>query len=229
MLTAFLSLVVLFILTKLMGKRQISQMSMFDYIVGITLGSLGGDFALAPEGDMLYVGIAMAVYACVSLFISFITTKSIVLRRFLVGKPFTLMKHGQIYEDNFRKTKLDLHEFLSSMRNEGHFDISKIELAVLESNGKISFMPKAEYRPLTPSDKHMKPDPEGLVLNLIVDGNIILKNLDYSGRDMQWLNKELKKADVTSVRDVFLATCDINGAICVFKKNERPQPTDVWV
>jgi uncharacterized membrane protein YcaP (DUF421 family) len=88
----------------------------------------------------------MVIYACVSLFISFITTKSIKQRRILVGKPFTLLKHGQIYEDNFRKTKLDINEFLSSMRNEGYFDISKIELAVLESNGKISFMPKAEYR-----------------------------------------------------------------------------------
>jgi uncharacterized membrane protein YcaP (DUF421 family) len=202
---------------------------MFDYIVGITIGSLGGDFAIAPEGEVLYVGIAMVIYACVSLFISFITTKSIKLRRILVGKPFTLLKHGQIYEDNFRKTKLDINEFLSSMRNEGYFDISKIELAVLESNGKISFMPKAEYRPLTPNDKKIKPDPEGMVLNLIVDGNIIYKNLDYSGRDMKWLNKELKKAGFTSVENIFLATCDINGALCVYEKNKKPQPIDVWI
>jgi uncharacterized membrane protein YcaP (DUF421 family) len=171
----------------------------------------------------------MVIYACVSLFISFITTKSIILRRFLVGKPFTLLKHGQIYEDNFRKTKLDINEFLSSMRNEGYFDISKIELAVLESNGKISFMPKAEYRPLTPNDKKIKPDPEGMVLNLIVDGNIIYKNLDYSGRDMTWLNKELKKPASIPLRIFFWRPATSTAHYASMRRIKNPQPIDVWI
>lgn len=228
-MTSFLSLVVLFMLTKMMGKRQISQMSMFDYIIGISIGSLGADFALSPNDEILHVGVAMVVYACISLFISFITTKSIILRRFLVGKSFTLMRHGQIYEDNFKKTKLDLHEFLSSMRNEGYFDISKIELAVLESNGRISFLPRAEHRPLTPNDEKIKPEAEGMVLNLIIDGIIIEKNMKYSGKDILWLKNELNKAGIKSVSDVFLATCDVNGVLSVFKRNINPQPIDVWV
>ena len=228
-LNSLISITVLFILTKLMGKRQISQLSMFDYINGITIGSIGAEFALAEEGKAIYAAAAMTVYALVCILISYSTCKSIALRRLFEGRSLTLIKNGEFYEKNFKRTKLDINEFLSNMRTEGYYDVSKIELAVLEANGKISFLPKAQYRPLTPDDQNIKVSEEGIVYNIIIDGKLIEKNLKYAGKNLEWLVKELKKQGEEDINKIFLATCDMYGKLSVFKKSGNKAPGDVWV
>ena len=146
------SVIILFLLTKLMGKRQIAELSMFDYINGITIGSIAAEMATSLEDDFLEPLIAMVVYAIVSIIISLLSCKSLKIRNFLIGKPLVLIDNGKLVRNNLKKSKLDLSEFLTQCRTSGYFDISKIDTAIMESNGKISFIPISSDRPATPND-----------------------------------------------------------------------------
>lgn len=134
------SLVTLFILAKIMGYRQMSQMSMFDYINGITIGSIAAEMATELDQTPLHGIVAMTVYALFALLLSFLSMKSITMRRLIVGRPVLLLNNGSIYE-KLKKAKIDINEFLIQCRVAGYFDISKLQSAVLEADGRISFLP----------------------------------------------------------------------------------------
>ena len=156
--TSLISLAALFLLTKLMGNKQVSQMNLFDYIVGITIGSIAAEMATeldTPENSLL----AMAVYAVVAVCISLLTNKSLAARRIMTGKPLILMDGGVIYRDNLKKAKMDLGEFLMYCRIGGYFDLSQIQTALLEHNGKVTFLPVEMQRPATPADFSTQPLP----------------------------------------------------------------------
>lgn len=138
------SIIAIFVLTKLMGYRQMSQMSMFDYIIGITIGSIAAEMATSLEENFIQPLTAMIVYALAAVALAWVTSKSIKARRVIEGFPLVLLNHGELYRQNLKKAKLDVTEFLEQCRVNGYFDISKLETAILEGNGKISFLPKAE-------------------------------------------------------------------------------------
>lgn len=142
-LTSVGSVAYLFILTKLLGNKQMSQLSMFDYINGITIGSIAAEMATALEDDFLLPMIGMAVYTAAALLISLVASHSIKLRKFLIGRPLILYDNGKLYRECMKKAKLDLNEFLTECRNNGYFNLSEIQTAILETNGKISILPAA--------------------------------------------------------------------------------------
>ena len=137
------SLVILFLLTKLMGNREISQLTMFDYIVGITIGSIAAEMSTSLENNFIEPVVAMLIYGIVSFSISFFTCKSLNMRRFFTGKAKILLDNGKLYRKNFKSAKLDINEFLMECRINGYFNLSDIQTAILEPNGRISFLPKA--------------------------------------------------------------------------------------
>lgn len=213
------SVVTLFILTKIMGYRQMSELSMFDYINGITIGSIAAEMATELEADFMNPIIAMVVYTIFSVALSYISTKSYKARQFIAGKPIILINDGEIYEKNLKKAKIDMSELLVQCRINGYFDISKIKTAVLEDNGKISFLPQSTDRPITPGDLGISPKAEYLVANLIIDGVVMEDNLRHCGKDMKWLNTMLNAHGIKRTEDVLLATCDIDNTFHVFQKN----------
>ena len=150
-LTAVASLTVLFLLTKLIGNKQISQMTMFDYVTGITIGSIAAEMATELETPVRPL-VAMLVYGVLTVLIALWTNKSLAARRTFTGKPLLLFDKGVIYRDHLKKARLDLSEFLTLCRIAGYFDLEQIETAVLEHNGIVSFLPKAQYRPAEPND-----------------------------------------------------------------------------
>ena len=150
------SLIVLFLLTKLMGYRQMSQLSLFDYINGITIGSIAAEMATNLE-DYHRPLTAMIIYGLATVLLSLLTGKSIKARRFVNGKPLILLHHGTLYEENLRKAKIDLNEFLEQCRVSGYFDISQLQAVILEGNGRLSFLPKTEERPVTPAELRLTP------------------------------------------------------------------------
>ncbi|MEG1621111.1 MAG: DUF421 domain-containing protein [Oscillospiraceae bacterium] len=225
MLTALGSAVALFILTKIMGKRQMSQLNMFDYINGITIGSIAAEMATSLENDFTKPLLAMVVYTVVSVVISFSCNKSIVLRRILDGKSIILMNNGKIYADNLQKAHLDINEFLVQCRIDGYFNIADIQTAVLETNGKISFLPMADKRPISPYDMNIKPLEEKMVLNVIIDGNIMEENLKYTGNNRNWLDKQLEHQKVKA-SEIILATCDVQNELKVYKKDNSKNNYD---
>lgn len=215
-LTSLGSIVVLFMLTKLMGARQLSQMSMFDYINSITIGSIAAEMATSLEGDFLLPLTAMIVYGLIVTLISIITCKSMSLRKLFNGKPVVLYENGKIYEKNLLSAKLDINEFLTQCRVAGYFDLSQLQCAVMETNGQLSFLPLSEQRPVTPQDLQLKPQPEAPAANVIIDGHVLTENLKYTGNDDTWLKKQLEQQCI-KLDEVFLATCDAQNTLTVYR------------
>lgn len=222
------SVIVLFLLTKLMGNRQMSQLSMFDYIIGITIGSIAAEMATALEGDFLKPLIAMAVYALLAFFFSWLTSKSLKCRRMITGETRILLDSGKIYRNNLKKSHLDLTEFLCLCRNSGYFNLSDLQSAILEQNGKISFLPKSTKRPVTPQDLNLTPEVEKPVITIIADGEILEDNLQFTGNNDTWLQKELRAQGISDPKDVFLATCDYNNTLSVYIKIDTPMTRDMF-
>ena len=220
------SLVVLFLLTKLMGYRQMSQMSLFDYINGITIGSIAAELATNLE-DYHRPLLAMIIYGLATVLLSMLTEKSIWARRFFNGKSLVLLHHGTLYEKNLKKAKIDLNEFLEQCRVSGYFDISKLQAVILEGNGRLSFLPKAEEQPVTPADLNLKPETEDLTAALVLDGRIMEHNLHHSGKEKKWLTAQLSALGYPDVKDVLLATCDLNNQLTVFAKNKDQHSEDI--
>ena len=223
------SLVALFLLSKIMGYRQIGQMCMFDYINGITIGSIAAEMATSLENNPLQPLTAMIVYALGVTLLSYLSNKSIRLRRFIVGKPVILLNNGEIYERNLKKAKIDINEFLTQCRVSGYFDISKLQTAVLEPDGRISFLPLSTDRPLTPGDMNMEPTQDTIVANIIIDGHIMEKNLHHTGKNDIWLHQQLKAQGADSVADVLLATVDMQNQLTVYLKNEDVRGKDLLI
>lgn len=225
--TSLFSIVLLFLLTKLMGHRQLSQLSLFDYINGITIGSIASEMAIAPD-EYKKPLVAMIVYALAATLISVITCKSVKLRRFITGKPLLLFENGKVYEKNLFKAKLDVSEFLTQCRNSGYFDLNHIHTAILEANGKISFLPMVAQRPATPADMNLSPAQEYLAANVILDGVIMKENLQATGNNEAWLQSQLLAQGVESPSEVFLATCDPNNTLSVYRKTNKKINKDIF-
>lgn len=221
------SIIAIFLLTKLMGYRQMSQMSMFDYVNGITMGSIAAEMATSLDTGFEKPLVAMIVYALVSLLLSTISSKSIKARRMLEGAPLVLLNNGEIYRHNLRKAKIDVSELLVQCRINGYFDISKLQTAILEGNGKISFLQKATDRPLTPADVQLSPQQDYMVANVILDGKVMDENLRHTGKDEKWLLDQIRGQGAKRIEDVLLASCDSNNKLQVYLKDNQKEAEDV--
>ena len=145
------------------------------------------------------------------------------------GKPLVLLNNGELYKKNLKKSKIDVSEFLEQCRGSGYFDISKLETAILEGNGKISFLPKAADRPITPSDLNLAATQDFMVANVILDGRIMSENLKHTGNDEKWLMNQIKGQGAKRVEDVLLATCDVSNQVTVFMKENKKKDTDILI
>lgn len=227
LLRALLSLVVLFGMTKLMGRKQVSQLTPFDYIIGISIGSIAAELAVNRDTPVLEGTLGLIVYAVVAVIISISTDKSLFLRRFFTGKPLLLIQHGKICGDNLSKAKLDVNDLLSQCRAAGAFSVDEIEHAILEPNGILSVLKKADQSPVTPQQMAMTVSPSVLCAEVILDGQTMQKNLQAIGRDETWLSQELKQQNAPPVKEILLALCDENGKLSVFPHGEVENPMDV--
>lgn len=222
----FVSLVVLFLVTKLMGKKQISELSLFDYVMGISIGNFAAEITTNMDNQFINGIVAIVLFGIVAFIISKVTMKSITLRRFFMGVPTVLIDHGKLMESGLRKVKIDVNDLLEECRTNGYFDISEIEYAVMEANGKVSILPKPENKPVTVKDMKLKPQKQGLCANVIIDGKIMHKNLEHINKDEKWLDKELKVYG-KKYEDVLLATVDINDKITFYLRNINEQALSV--
>lgn len=214
------SIFFLFILTKLMGSREMSGLSMFDYINSITIGSIAGEMATSPDKDFFLALVSLSIYAFTSIILSFITSKSIKCRRILTGRSLILFDNGKIYNKNLKKSKIDLNEFLVQCRTNGFFNLADIETAILEPNGKISFLPSNSSKPVTPIDLNLDTAQNRPIYNLVIDGKILKDNLDATGNDLKWLKNTLEEQNFTDISQIFLATCDEQSNLSVYTKTD---------
>lgn len=224
---ALFSILALFLLTKLMGCRQVSTMSMFDYINSITIGSIAAEMATNLTGDYLKPLTAMVVYGIFSILLSKLAQRYIPIRRIINGKAIVLFLHGELFRENLKKARMDVDEFLMECRINGYFDLSQIESVILEPNGKISILPITENKPVTSKDLGITPTQEETFANIIMDGQILHYNLKHLGKDQNWLYQQLSIHNIKDVEDVFLAICDRQGNFHVYEKNHRILDNDI--
>ena len=223
---ALISLITLFLITKLIGKKQVSQLSLFDYVIGISIGNFAAEMTINLESDEIYGIVAVLIFGFIAYLVSILTMKSIKLRRFFMGTPTILIEHGKLIQDNFYKVRYDINDMLEQCRVNGYFDISEIEYAIVEANGELSILPKDENRPVTIKDMKLKPNKQGLCANVIIDGKIMYKNLEIIDKDEKWLFKELKIKG-KELQNILLATVDINEKINFYEKNKNVKGLNV--
>ena len=211
-----------------MGKKQISQLSFFDYIVGMSIGSIAATFAI-DSSIGYYRGItSLTVYTLFPIVMSYISLKSYIGRKFLDGSPTILIQNGQILERNLFKTKININDLLAACRLKSVFDLSEVEFAILETSGKFSVQMKSSNQPLTPKDIDLPVSYKGLCTNLIIDGNVMYEHLRALGKDNAWLLNELKSQNLSNPTIILLAYLDSNNTlICHLKHND--QKTSLYI
>ena len=219
---ALISLITLFLITKLIGKKQVSQLSLFDYVIGISIGNFAAEMIINLESEEIYGIIAVIIFGVIAYLVSIITMKSITLRRFFSGEPTILIQNGKIIKSSLKKTRFDLNDLLEVLRCKGYFDISQVEYALMEANGEVSVLPKVEYRPVTTKDLNLKLSNEDLVANVIIDRKIMPQALENMNKSKAWLMHELEVKGV-SLEDILLATLDSNEKLTIYKQefNEK--------
>jgi uncharacterized membrane protein YcaP (DUF421 family) len=201
-----LSVAALFIITKIMGHKQVAQLDFFDYVSGITIGSIGAELATNLEEPWKPL-IALGIYGGVSVILSLLTHKFPITRKYINGTPTILMNEGKIYRKNLKKAKLDLSEFMLLCREQGYFDLDEIQTAIFEHNGKLSILPKAANRPATPEDLKITAKATRIGVEVIMDGRVMGENLSRIGRDANWLIKQLKTQGYKDTKEIFLGVC----------------------
>jgi len=217
------SIVVLFLLTRIMGKKQISQMTFFDYVTGISIGSIAANFAMGANISYAKGISALVIFALFPTLLSYISQKSYKGRQLLEGKPTILIQDGQILERNLRKAKLNIDDLLKECRQKNAFSLADVETAILETSGKFSIQLKSQNQPLTPKDMNLQKQKSGLSINVIVDGEVLKDQLVYLGKDEFWLNQQLQNSNVKSMKEVMLAYMDSSNNLNVLKKQNCNQ------
>ena len=210
-------LIIIFTLLKLMGKKQVSQMSMFDYITGITIGSVVADISLDIEKNLLAGIICVLIYGILDIIISLLCLKSITLRYFFNSKETPLIINGNINKENMSKNKITINILQTEARLQGYFNLDEINNAILEPNGMISFEPKEKEKPTTKKDIGLSTNNKGLVYNLIIDGKILSDNLNHINKTEKWLKHELKIKGKKQ-KDILLLTIDSEEKINIYSK-----------
>ena len=222
-----LVLIILFFITKMMGKKQISELNFFDYVVGITIGSIAADISLDIEKNMIAGIAALFIYGFISYIISFVSIKSILARRFFIGVPTVLVEKGKIIESGLKKSKIDVNDLLMEARENGYFNLDEIDYALMEVNGNISFLPKEKEKPVTKKNMKIKCSNEGLTVNAIIDSKYMANNMKAINKDKEWLDHELKVNGYDNYDNILLATIDNNYKVTIYEKNVKPDKNTV--
>lgn len=225
-LRALMSLLALFIVTKIIGKKQVSQLSLFDYVIGISIGNFAAEMTINTDSPEINGIVAVLVFGLVAYLVSYLTLKSIVLRRFFIGTPTILIQKGKIIEKNLKQSKMDMNDLLEQIRIDGYFDISEVDYAIMEANGKISVLPKKENKPVTLKDMQLKGEKQSLCANIIIDGKIMHGNLENMHKTEKWLLKQLNVKG-KKIEEILLATLDMEDKLILYERNNEIKVDDV--
>ncbi|MGN1019991.1 MAG: DUF421 domain-containing protein, partial [Aristaeellaceae bacterium] len=201
---------------KLVGRKQIAQLDFMDYITGITIGSIAAELATDLE-NMWKPLAALLLYALLTWLMTQLNLRAGRSRKFLNGTPTIVMDDGKLYRENMKKAKLELSEFMVMCRQQGYFDLSAIQTAVFEYNGRLTILPVSARRPVTPGDMKLQPEQEHIFVEVIMDGRVLDENLRRMGLTPAWLEKQLRDQCIHSPEEVCLALCDDKRRLTCYK------------
>jgi len=221
-------LIVLFFFTKWLGKKQISQLNIFEYITGIVLGGIVALHSIDLKSNIFYGLIAMLVWFLIPLLVDYISLKSKTFREFTQGKSAVFIQNGKVMEDNLKKEGFTSEDLLEQLRSKDIFQVADVEFALMEPSGTLSVLPKKENQPLTPKDLGIKVAPMKETQTVIMDGKMLLEPLANASLNPGWLETELEKINVT-IENVFLGQVDSDGQLTVDLYDDKiavPSPAE---
>lgn len=215
---AFLTLL---IYVRVLGKRQVSQLSAFDWVFGITIGNIAGGLASDLSVRAWDYWVALTVMSALAIILQLVTLKSRQLAKYIDGEPIVVMMNGKIMEGALEVERLRFGGFLSQLRTKGIFDLSDVEFAVLEAGGNVAVLKKSQAQPVTPKDLKLSTAYKGMSTELIYDGLILDRNLKQINLDRAWLEGELRKQGIHDPSEVFRAEINTSGELYVDKYRDR--------
>src|SRR5690625_211446 len=221
-------LIVLFFFTKWLGKKQISQLNIFEYITGIVLGGIVALHSIDLKSNFIYGLIAMLIWFLIPLFVDYISLKSKTFREFTQGKSAVFIQNGKVMEDNLKKEGFTSEDLLEQLRSKDIFQLADVEFALMEPSGTLSVLPKKENQPLTAKDLGIKVAPVKETQTIIMDGKVLLEPLANASLNPGWLETELEKINV-AIENVFLGQVDSDGQLTVDLYDDKiavPSPAE---
>lgn len=219
---SFIAFFVLLLFIRLMGKQQVSQLTFFDYVVGITIGSIASTLSVQVNENTLATLVGMGTWTILALLLAYLAIRSVWIKKVVDGKSTVVVENGKLLEDNLKRIRIPIDEFLSELRSQGVFSVTDVEFALFEPGGKLSIQKKSQKQPLTPSDLNIPTQYDGLPTVLIMDGvtsEDALRSLKLSNA---WLHHQLSKQNIQGASEVSLAQLDTQGNLYVDLKGNNP-------
>lgn len=205
---------------RIMGKREIGQLSLFDFVVSIVIAELAAIPMERNDIPIINGLLPIAILAILQIILSFLCLKSNKFRKIIYGQANILIANGKLNKREMRNARYNIDDLLTQLREKDVFNMADVEYAVLETSGQLSVSLKSRKRPLTPGDLDVRTEYEGMPIVLIDDKEINFEGLKEKGLTKQWLEKELKKRNIQSLDDVFFASLSGNGEIYIVE-NEK--------
>lgn len=213
---------ILLLLVRLIGKQQVSQLTFFDYVVGITIGSIAATLSVQVNENTLATLAGMGVWTMLAILLGYFGLHSVWLRKVIGGEATVVVENGKILEKNLKRIRIPIDELISELRTQGVFSIADVEFALFEPGGKVSIQKKSQKQPLTPGDINLSTQYDGLPTNLIMDGVILHDALQSLNLSKAWLSHQLGKQNINNVSEISLAQLDTKGNLYVDLKGDRP-------
>lgn len=214
------SYLLLLILTRIMGRKMVAQVTFFDFVVAIIIGSVVANITVNQDNPMVSGITVLVVLTITTVIIQFLLVKSYLLRKVVDFQSVVVIENGKILAENLRKTRLRLDNLMMMLRQKDAFAIADVEFAILESDGKLSVLKKSQKQPITPADMNIPTVYTGLLTDIIMDGNVMEEHLKSANLDRKWLMDKLKANNYHSVKDVFYAGLDTSGNLYISPRNQ---------
>ncbi|KZL92655.1 DUF421 domain-containing protein [Clostridium magnum] len=213
--------IILLILGRIIGRKLISRITFFDFIVGITLGSIAVRIALGSQESPLLASISAIVITTMVVISDNLDIKSIKFRKLVDGEPIILISNGKLLDYNLKKVKITINKLMMQLREKDIFNVDDVALAVIESDGELTVLPKENKQPITTGDLNISKNYTGLMSDIIIDGKIMYNNLNYTNYDEQWVREQLRTYNIRDIEDVFYAGLNAAGILYISAKTKK--------
>lgn len=214
----------LLIFTRMLGKTQVGQLTFYEYISGITIGSIAGSILSTDPEKLWSHYYDLVLFIVLTYFLSFITIKSRPLRKIIEGSPTVVIKNGHIMAENMRVMRFDLDELNGKLREKGILDIAEVQYAIVETTGELSVIKKSDYQPLTKTDLNIHLADPALPAELIMDGQIVEENLQRRNHSRSWLEQQLAARNISHPSQVTYAVIDSKGQLFISPRSPGNDP-----
>lgn len=213
--------IILLILGRLIGRKLISRITFFDFIVGITMGSIAVRIALGSQESPFLAAVSVSVIAILVVITDYLDIKSIKFRNLVDGEPIILISNGKLLDYNLKKVRIRINKLMAQLREKDIFSFDDVSVALIESDGELTVLPKVNKQPVTTGDLNIASKYNGLITDIIIDGKIMYDNLQNTNHDEQWIKEQLNAYNVTDAKEVFYAGLNSADVFYVSKKTKK--------